>query len=166
MSDAKVARLLSSFRTAVDNAEHLEYREGLQAIVRGEGKGQIAATDNSRLLGSSFIDKDCNVKPYKNDPRWDYVAGYARASSVVAYFIEVHSAYTSEVSRVQKKLDWLARFLGQDANKELAAFEREYHWVASGAIKIPKNTPQYRRLQKLKAKAGGLRGPVKHLVLE
>ncbi len=161
MTDAKV-----SFRTAVDRAENLQFRPGLQAIAKSEGQGKITAHDNKRLLGSCFIDRDCNKKPYNNDHRWDYVVGYARTNAPMSFFIEVHSAYTSQVSKMEKKLDWLVQFLRREANGDLAAFEREYHWVASGRIKIPKNTPQYRRLRKLNSKPGGLQGPVKHLVLE
>ncbi len=156
---------MAVFHDALDGAEHLKCCAGLQAIVKGEGRGQIAAGDDACLLGSSFIDEDCN-KALPNDSRWDYVVGYAREQVPVAFFIEVHSAYTGEVSKIEKKLVWLETFLRQPDQKKLAALEREYHWMASGKIKIPKNTPQYRRLKKLNAKKGGLRGPVKHLVLE
>jgi len=52
----------------------------------------------------------------------------------------------------------------QAPQKNLAALDREYHWVASGRINIPKHVPQYRILNTTLKKAG-LHGPVEHLVL-
>ena len=88
------------FRNAVDTAEHLEWKAGLGAIKRGEGRGQINAADPDRLLGSAYLDGDC-MSAFPNAPRWDYVIGYDRSNEAVAYFIEVHSAETSEVSKVE-----------------------------------------------------------------
>jgi hypothetical protein len=83
---------------------------------------------------------------------------------VVAHYIEVHSAETSEVAEIERKLDWLERFLQDDAQRGLAALPRAYHWVASGRINIPQHTPQYKKLQTSLRKRG-LNGPIKSLVL-
>ncbi len=151
------------FRAAIDATGHLEWKPGLHAIKRSEGAGQVAGQDSDSLLGGACIDDDC--KPaYPNDSRWDYVIGYGRRGGPVAYFIEVHSAETSDVSTVEKKLTWLLGYVQADAQQELAKLPREIHWVASGRINIPKHVPQYRKLQTTLRKRG-LRGPVKQLTL-
>ena len=101
---------------------------------------------------------------YPNDSRWDYVVGYRRSKKAVAHFIEVHSAEASDVSKIQEKLEWLRGFLQEEAQGSLAALSREFHWVASGRINIPKHLPQFKRLQTTLRKAG-LRGPAKQLTL-
>lgn len=153
-------------KQAIDEADHLRYQEGLAAVKRGEGKGQIRPANSRRVLGSADIDGDCRqAAPHAN--RWDYVIGYGQADRVVAYFVEVHSATTSEVSKIEKKLTWLLEeFLQAENNALLAALPREIHWVAAGkSVKIPKHTGQYRRLTTTLRKKG-LRGPSKELWLK
>jgi hypothetical protein len=164
MSSASVSAPSVIFDGALrGTSPRLVLRLGLQAIKKGEGHGQIVAKNRKRLLGSAAIDDDCrSAFPIAN--RWDYVIGYERARKAIAYFVEVHSAETSEVSKIEKKLRWLEDFLLQASQKKLAALDREYHWVASGRINIPKHVPQYRILKTTLRKAG-LRGPVEQLVL-
>lgn len=152
-----------AFQQAVDTAEHLQWHDGLQAVKKSEGGGQIVARDHDRLLGGACIDDDCK-SAYPTANRWDYVIGYRRANKPVAYFIEVHSAETSEVSVVEKKLAWLRLFLSADEQASLARLDREIHWVASGRIAIPKHTPQFRRLNST-LRALGLKGPTRSLEL-
>jgi hypothetical protein len=141
----------------------LPLKPGLQAIKKGEGHGQILAEDPQRLLGSAAIDDACRPA-YPKSERWDYVIGYNRAGKAFAHFVEVHSAETSEVSKMEKKLRWLRDFLQKPSQKELAALDHEFHWVASGRFNIPQHVPQYRTLTTTLKKAG-LRFPVKKLVL-
>jgi len=65
---------------------------------------------------------------------------------------------------MEKKLTWLIDFLNRDANSALSRLDREYWWVASGKVDIPKHIKQYKRLLKLRSKHR-LQGPVKHLQL-
>jgi len=153
----------SAFRDAIAATDRLQLMAGLQAIKDGEGKGQISGNDPRHVLGSVAIDDDCKAA-YPNDCRWDYVVGYNRAGQAIAHFIEVHSAETSEVSKVADKLGWLMKYLQEPPQRKLAAFSREYHWVASGRINIPQHTPQFKRLNSSLRKLG-LRGPVKSLEL-
>lgn len=152
-----------AFREAVGSNRLLRHRDGLQAIKKGEGKGQISAEASDRLLGSVCIDDDCQ-KAHPSSSRWDYVIGYERENEVIAHYVEVHSAETSEVARIEQKLDWLMEFLREKAQHKLASFSPEYHWVASGRINIPQHTPQYRRLY-VTLRLRGLQGPVKTLKL-
>jgi hypothetical protein len=146
-----------------ETSPRLDLKPGLRAIKKGEGHGQIVAEKPKQLLGSAAIDDDC-LSAYPNANRWDYVVGYERGGKAVAYFIEVHSAQTSGVSEMEKKLQWLRGFLGEAPQKKLAALYREYHWVASGKINIPRHLPQYKHLNTTLKKAG-LCGPVKQLTL-
>lgn len=152
-----------TFRAAIDGADHLQWREGLQAVKRGEGAGQITAREPGKLLGSACIDDDC-LASHPNDSRWDYVIGYERSKAAVAHFVEVHSAETSEVSKIEEKLAWLLGYLEEDPQAELKSLRREIHWVASDRVNIPKHTPQFKRLNTSLRKSG-LKGPVKSLEL-
>jgi hypothetical protein len=164
MSGASVDTPAAVFEAAIRaTAPRLALKPGLRAIKKGEGHGQIVAEVPQRLLGSAAIDDDCRPA-YPTDDRWDYVIGYDRAGKAIAHFVEVHSAETSEVTKMGKKLRWLQDFLLKPPQKKLSALDPEYHWVASGRFNIPKHVPQYRTLTTTLRKAG-LRFPVKKLVL-
>jgi len=153
------------FELAIEKADHLQLKNGLAAVKRGEGKGRILAKDSKQVLGSAEIDGDCR-RAAPNANRWDYVIGYNRSGKVVAYFVEVHSALTSEVSTIERKLDWLLdEFLRRKNSDKLAALSREMHWVASGNVKIPRHTRQYRFLTTT-LRRRGLHGPSKQLTLK
>jgi hypothetical protein len=164
MSRASVDTPAAIFDAAIRvTAPRLALKPGLKAIKKREGHGKIVAESPKRLLGSAAVDDDCRASdPHGN--RWDYLIGYERSSKAFAYFIEVHSAETSEVSTMGKKLRWLRDFLLKAPQKKLAALDHEYHWVASGRVNIPKNTPQF-RIVKTTLRKAGLRGPVERLVL-
>lgn len=148
-----------AFARAIERAEHLQLRPGLSALKPAEGKGRVHKGERA-LLGSVVMDDDCRTA-FPTDPRWDYVIGVDH--DTVAHFVEVHSAETSAVSKMEQKLRWLMDYLARPAQTELAKLPRAFHWVASGRVNIPQNTPQYRRL-----KTGilrQLRGPVERLDL-
>lgn len=149
------------FVDAIEAAEHLTLKSGLKALKKAEGKDRIHQ-GQFKVLGSVNIDDDCRpARP--NGERWDYVVGLSDGETNESWFIEVHSAHTSEVSKMEGKLRWLMDFLNRDPQTALRTQQRKLCWVASGSIKIPKNTPQYRRLA-----TGTLRslvGPVQRLDL-
>jgi hypothetical protein len=153
-----------TFREAISTCPPLRLREGLQAIKKSEGKGQISAANLEQLLGSVAIDDDC-LSEHPNASRWDYLVGYDRNGQAIAHFIEVHYAETSDVSVVEKKFDWLQTYLGSAGHEQLKSLPAEYHWVASGRVNIPQHLPQYKKLQTTLRKRG-LRFPVKVLVLD
>jgi hypothetical protein len=80
-------------------------------------------------------------------------------------FVEVHSATTHGVSEVQKKLEWLKSFLRRRNMHGLTVMPHEYHWVASGRIRIPRHTRQYKQLAQLRRRQA-LQGPHRHLRIE
>ena len=155
----------AAFRQAVGSAEPLRWRPGLSAVKRGEGHGQIRAWAQDRLYGSVDMDGDC--KPaYPEDNRWDYAIGYdsEEKAGTQVFFVEVHSAVSSQVSVMARKLDWLEGFLRRPRSAALARLRRECHWVASGRVDIPRHLPQYRNLVRLRG-ARRLNGPVRELIL-
>jgi len=63
------------------------------------------------------------------------------------YFVEVHSAITSEVSTVFRKLQWLKDWLNSHApeiNKMKA--QQPYYWIMSNNNKILKGSSQARQI--------------------
>jgi hypothetical protein len=150
------------FAEAIAAIESLNLVTGLGAIKRGEGKDRIHVQP-AALLGSVAIDRDCRAS-HPEGNRWDYVIGAKRAKREHAFFVEVHSAETSGVTEVEKKLGWLLEYLDGDAQQKLRSLPREIHWVASGRVNIPKHLPQYKKLQTT-LRQRGLLGPVTRLEL-
>lgn len=76
--------------------------------------------------------------------------------------LEVHSAATTDVDTMVKKLEWLKNGLGTKAPelRRLTA-ENGYLWIASGGVHIRKGSPQDKRLRK-----EGLAFPREHLRIE
>ena len=78
---------------------------------------------------------------YPEDSRWDYAIGYDGKT----YFIEIHSAETSQVTPVLKKFVWLKDFLVAEAS-ELNKGNKRFYWIASGRTQILKGSVQERKL--------------------
>ncbi len=129
------------------------YQSGLQAL--GKYSQKIVVVDTSKCEGSIDIDA-CTTAIYPNANRWDYALAYDSK----VYFVEVHSAETSEVSVVLRKLQWLKDWLNEKAPKvrELKA-EQPYYWIQSGKFSILKNSPQAKTIAQ-----SGLR-PIPKLIL-
>lgn len=64
------------------------------------------------------------------------------------YFVEVHSANTSAVSVVLKKLQWLKDWLYQNAIEvnKLKAKGNPFFWIQSNGFKILPGSSQYREI--------------------
>lgn len=146
-----------TFRQAVETTPDIKsgYQAGLVAM--GTNRNKVDPTDPSLLQGSVDIDS-CTATEYPNENRWDYALAY----NGEAYFVEVHSAHTSEIKTVLKKLQWLKDWLHKHApaiNNMKARNRNPYIWIQSKNFQIPKNTPQFRQ-----AVAAGL-VPIKILEL-
>ena len=118
------------------------YREGLQAL--GKHSSKVLLSNSRKAEGSIEIDA-CVARKYPNDNRWDYALGYDSE----AYFVEVHTANTSEVSTVLRKLQWLKDWLYSEAPEiyRIKAKSRTpYYWVLSKKFAIQKHSKQYRIL--------------------
>jgi hypothetical protein len=159
---ASRTRAAVTFQRAVEQADHLRFVPGLDAIKRGEGRGRISVDPNA-ALGSTAIDADCK-SACPNASRWDYAIGARLDGREHAFFVEVHSAETSGVSEVEKKLAWLLDFLRCSNQAALNSLPRRFHWVASGRVNIPKHVPQYKKLT-VTLRRKGLLGPDTSLAL-
>jgi hypothetical protein len=140
----KINRVSNHFKTAVDATAEIAqcYQVGLQAM--GKYSSKIDVTQNSKCDGSVDLDA-CTTQLYPTEHRWDYIIGY----NTKVYFVEVHSAETSEVSTVLSKLQWLKDWIIEKApevNKIKANVP--YFWVQSWKYNILPNSPQARRVAK------------------
>lgn len=130
-----------SFRQAVEATSDIDtgYLPGLTAF--GNFSKRVVVKDTTKLQGSVDIDA-CTNEKYPNDNRWDYAFAYKDE----VFFVEVHSAITSEVKTVLKKLQWLKDWLVAQApeiNKLKAKRKNPFIWVQSKNFQIPKTSPQY-----------------------
>ncbi len=131
------------FKVAVEGTSDIEsgYCIGLRAMGTYSTKVQVVNT--KQLTGS--VDIDGMVKDrYPEDARWDYVIGYRQ----YAYFVEVHSAETSEVKTVLAKLKWLKNWLSTQAPGlvQIQSPVDPFVWIPSGRIGILPHSPQAMRL--------------------
>ena len=141
MKKKKILQNLT-FKEAVEATPEVitGYREGLEAF--GEYKSKIKVPEPNKIDGSLDIDAT-TVKLYPDDNRWDYALCYDSE----VFYIEVHSATTSEVSRMIKKLQWLKTWLAtkaQEINKLTTKTKQPYYWIQSSKCDIPKHMPQYK----------------------
>ncbi len=131
-----------TFKEAVEATANVSacYKAGLQALEKDHSKK--IKTDTTQLQGSLFID-DC-LKKIDGGNRWDYAFGYKNE----VYFVEVHSANTSEVSTVVKKLNWLKNWLNHSAVEINNLKAKDcFHWIQSGKFDILKQSRQYKLAQ-------------------
>ena len=100
MGKEKLQRKLT-FREAVKATPDVAtgYQEGVNAF--GKYADKIKVPEPEKIDGSLDIDAT-TVKLYPDNNRWDYALCYDGE----VFYIEVHSAITSEVSRMIKKLQW------------------------------------------------------------
>ena len=143
-----------NFKAAVEAAPapvNHAYKPGKQALEKRH-RSKVDCADTQRLTGSLDLDKALAKEPgYANQPRWDYGIGYRpKNGKERAIWIEVHSATTSEVSKVLRKLTWLREWLNAEAGElerlTTAKSGTCFVWVASKRVAIPLNSPQARRL--------------------
>lgn len=144
------------FKAAVENAGgrvHDAYRVGKQALAPGHAQ-QVECGQANRISGSVDLDAAlANIPAHAQAPRWDYGLGYQPPTGrEVAVWVEVHSASTGEVGAVLRKLAWLKLFLQNECQDlwqlttAACDYREPYVWVASGAVRINRNSRQARQL--------------------
>jgi len=135
-------QIANNFKTAVEATPEIKdcYQIGLRAF--GSYSAKVTLSNSSLATGSVDID-ECVKSKYPQLNRWDYCFGYNNK----AYFVEVHSANTSEVSTMLLKLQWLKDWLISSAPALNAIkADQPYYWVMSGRYDILPNSPQARRI--------------------
>lgn len=134
----------SGFQKAVEGTPDIStaYRSGLQALKRSD-RSAFDLADTRLLDGSVDIDTAVQEK-YPNENRWDYAIGY---SGKVCY-VEVHPAYTSEVSVVENKLRWLKIWLKENAPllDAIPKATPAFVWAQTGKGAILPRSSQARKL--------------------
>jgi hypothetical protein len=134
---------VNKFKASVESTPDVQacFHPGLRALGAYSTKIRLGATN--LCYGSIDIDT-CVSRRYPHDNRWDYVFDYNER----LYFVEVHSAETSEVSVVLRKLQWLKDWLDDHAPRinSLPKGNPGYYWIQSGRFNIPQTTPQYRKI--------------------
>ena len=122
------------FQVAVEGTEEVKtgYRPGLRAIKKSD-RNKVNAMHTNKIQGSLDIDTQVQAL-YPNNNRWDYVLSYNNR----LYFIEIHSAETSEVKIVIEKVVWLKEWLKAKASNinALPKAEHPYIWIQSGRYAI------------------------------
>jgi len=140
----KITKHKNSFHKAVEATPDIRncYQSGLLAL--GIHSSKISVASPSFIDGSVDID-GCTTSRYPNSNRWDYVFAY----NGKAYFVEIHSANTSQVKTVLNKLQWLKEWLNHNATEinKLKA-KHPFFWIQSNGFAIPKTSPQYRAASK------------------
>lgn len=141
-------------------------KDGKQALTAPHAK-QVKCTDEHRWSGSLDIDAALQSDPsHAQANRWDYGLGYkAPDGTESAIWVEVHSAETSEIDVVIRKLEWLKRYLQEHCEDLWKVTLRSdastrFVWLASGRYRIPSHMPQLKRLS-----SAGLAKPASKLVL-
>lgn len=133
------------FYSAVTGTKEISngYQTGLKAL--GSKSTKISVPDTKLLNGSVDID-DCVKNIYPSENRWDYAIGY----NETAYFIEIHPAETSSVTKMIAKMTWLKQWLKTQAPMmdKIKASEFPFQWVASGRNAIAKNSKEAHQLSK------------------
>jgi len=108
----------------------------------GSNSTAVKPKNTRKLLGSADIDSDLN-SAYPHDARWDYAIGYDHGVKKVHY-VEVHPASgTHNAKEILAKLSWLKGWL---ATVSLDVFPRQFHWVCTGNVGIPRHNKILRAL--------------------
>lgn len=133
----------NGFQTAVEATPQIKnaYNTGLKALKQHRSKIQLS--DTNECQGSVEIDESVKSH-YPQDNRWDYCFSYKNE----VFFVEVHTASTSEVSTVLRKLKWLKDWLHHQAphiNALKAKSKHPFYWIQSNGFHILPNSQQYRQ---------------------
>jgi hypothetical protein len=135
-----------TFRKAVQQVPSIAraYRKGLRALREADRKR--IRCDKTRILAGS-IDLDSAVRDlFHDEPRWDYGIGLRKSSSSdEAIWVEVHPASSHHVDEMLQKLEWLKRWLSNEATLP-SEISKRFVWVASGSIALTKGSPQRKRI--------------------
>lgn len=122
------------------------YCPGLQALENVD-KTAVKLNDKRKVDGSLNIDKETKLL-YPNDPRWDYAVGYDGK----VFFVEVHPANTSNISEMEKKKEWLKKWLKSKAPllDALSSGHPRFLWVATkSGVRISNQASYMRKLAQL-----------------
>lgn len=135
----------SLLKVAVEQTADVKgnFHTGLNAV-RSTERQKIVVPDTRKISGSLDIDTSTQAK-YPEDNRWDYAIEYDQET----FFIEVHPGSTSDVSTVLAKLEWLKKWLKNEApeiNKLKPKNKKPYHWIYTNKYAILPNSKYAKQL--------------------
>lgn len=135
----KKPQTTTAFHAAVEATPSVRgaHRPGLQALERADRE---RIDDGPFATGSIALD-EALARAEPNSNRWDYGIGlpkvHRRGESVL--WLEVHHAASGEAKAVLKKLEWLKRWLREQAPR-LDALPRTFVWQLSNVEHHPNDT--------------------------
>ena len=132
------------FYSAVKGTKEISngYQTGLQAL--GSNSTKITVPDTRKLNGSVDIDS-CVKDLYPTENRWDYAIGY----NETAYFIEIHPAETSSVTKMIAKVTWLKQWLKKSSsiNEKNKSFRKPF---SVGSLRPQCHCQRFKRSSQIK----------------
>lgn len=137
--------MCSSLKKAIEKTACVagQYKTGLHAI-QSNMRQKFIVPDVKKIGGS--LDIDTSVKTmYPEDHRWDYAVEYDNE----VFFIEIHPAITSEITTVLAKLEWLKKWLNEQAPeiKALRPSQKQaYYWVYTNRYAIAPTSSYLKQL--------------------
>ncbi len=157
------------FKESVEGTPNLrgKWKAGLGAL-RAEDKPHIKPQNPSttHLRGSVDIDTAW-ARIDSSGNRWDFAVGYQHdnRSDEFIYWVETHSGSDNQIQVMLRKLLWLKTWL-RGGGRKLAAFDKMFVWVPSGATTFTEGSTQVKKLadQGLFYSGSVFRIPVKHKV--
>lgn len=131
----------------------LNCQRGLQAIERRHrGHNGCIRCGRSQFLRLSSVCLDRDLQhwpPFAGEPRWDYGIGLEDTNGNLeqVVWVEVHSASTSNVKEVLRKLEWLKGLLRRHSG--WLNYRHRYRWAVppGGKVNIPRHTRQAKELR-------------------
>jgi hypothetical protein len=104
------------------------------------------AIRNTRLISGSVNIENAQKETAGHANAWDYGIGISATDDDKVVWLEVHSANSLHVQTVLDKLDSLLTLLKNYA-PDLNLLPRRFVWLATGAVYIPPNSRERRRLE-------------------
>ena len=128
MGKEKQQRKLT-FKEAVEATPDVAsgYQEGINAF--GKYADKIIVPDPDKIDGSLDID-ETTLKLYPDDNRWDYALCYDSE----VFYIEVHSAITSEVSKNGQKIAMVENMVGNKSSRNQQNNDEDKATILLGSI--------------------------------
>lgn len=135
----------SLLKVAIEGTNDVKghFKEGIQAV-EGRYRNKFVVPDPRKLTGSLDIDSATKEK-YIDENRWDYAIEYDSET----FFVEIHSASTSDVDDVIQKLNWLKKWLNEQAPKINALQpknKKAFYWLFTNRFAILPTSKQYKKL--------------------
>jgi hypothetical protein len=143
-SSRKKLRATTAFEAAIDATRSVRgaHQSGRQALLRADRERIV---DKLLATGSLALD-DALRGADPHGHRWDYGIGLrSELGKESVVWLEVHHSASGEAQAVIRKLEWLKRWLRNDARR-LDAMPRKFVWQLSNVERHPNDRLRRNRL--------------------